>query len=109
MGSLLPALLAASTYYLMRRFLAGKAPANLLENLAFQRMRASSPDFKRVLACALDSFDQMPPAERDRLVVSGLGGDVNTPIDADTLAQAVVQELTQRAGELIFGDPLAAE
>jgi len=108
-ASKVPSSLAASTYHLMRRFLAGKAPANALENLAFQRMRDLPPDFKRVLSCALDSFDQMPPAERDRLVVSGLGGDVNTPIDADTLAQAVVQELTQRAGELIFGDPIAAE
>ena len=108
-ASKVPSSLAASTYHLMRRFLAGKAPANALEDLAFQRMRSSSPDFKRVLACALDSFDQMPPAERDRLVVSGLGGDVNTPIDADTLAQAVANEITQRAGELIFSDPTAAE
>ena len=108
-ASKVPSSLAASTYHLMRRFLAGKAPANPLEVLAFQRMRDSPPDFKRVLACALDSFDQMPPADRDRLVVSGLGGDVNTPISADELAQAVVQELTQRVGELIFDNPIAAE
>jgi hypothetical protein len=104
-----PSALAASTFQLARRFLAGRPPANPLEAQAFQRMGSLSPELKGLLSCALDSFDALPPADRNRVYDSSLGGGVDAPVSSAALAQALVAEITQHTGQQIFGDPQAAE
>ena len=51
----------------------------------------------------------LSPGERDGLFLSTLTADINTPIDPGGLGTAVGEEITQRASQLVFGDPLAVE
>jgi len=99
-----PSALGASFFQLTRRYLAGKPPANALEERAFARLRRLSPDLQRVLACARDSFDSLSSGERDRLFVVDLLRDIGQPIDVGPLAQAFGQEIVQNVGVQVFGD-----
>ena len=104
-----PSALAASFFQLSRRFLSGKTAANPLEEAVFGVMQSLPPDLSRILSCSLDNFDSIPDAERERLYLSTLTDDVNTPINPATLGEAVGQEIAQRTSQVIFGDPQAAE
>ena len=63
-----PSALGASFFHLTRRYLAGKAAANALEERAFAKLRRLAPDLQRVLACARNSFDSLSIGERDATV-----------------------------------------
>lgn len=100
-----PSALGASFFHLSRRFLAGRPPANSLEEGVFGVLRSLPPELKGVLSCALDSFDSLSPAQRDRLFAPSLIRDLDQPIDTAALAEAFGQELVQHAGVAIFDDP----
>jgi hypothetical protein len=104
-----PSALAASYIQLSRRFLAGKTAANPLEVKVFSSMKTLSPELRSVLSCTINSFDAVSKSDRDRLFLSTLTADLNTPIDPITLAEAVGQEIAQRTSFQIFGDPGAVE
>lgn len=100
-----PSALGASFFHMARRFLAGKTAANALEERAFARLRRLSPDLRRVLACALDSFDSLSVGERDRLFASDLLRDVNQPITLAQLTDAFAQEIIDNVSVQVFDDP----
>jgi hypothetical protein len=100
-----PSALGASFFHMARRFLAGKTAANALEERAFARLRRLSPDLRRVLACALDSFDSLSVGERDRLFASDLVRDVNQPITIAQLTDAFAQEIIDNVSVQVFDDP----
>jgi hypothetical protein len=100
-----PSALGASFFHLTRRYLAGKAPANALEDRAFAKLRLLSPDLQRVLACARDSFDSLSSGERDRLFASDLLRDVDQPITVAQLTQAFAQEIVDNVTLQVFDDP----
>jgi hypothetical protein len=103
-----PSALGASFFHLMRRFLAGKTPANALEERAFATLRRLSPELRRVLACALDSFDSLSSGERNALFVSDLLRDVDQPLDIAQLTQAFGQEIVENVGVQVFDNPRCA-
>ena len=100
-----PSALGASFFHMTRRYLAGKTPANALEERAFATLRKLSPDLQRVLACALDSFDSLSSGERERLFASDLLRDVDQPITLAQLTQAFAQEIIDNVTLQVFGDP----
>jgi hypothetical protein len=100
-----PSALGASFFHMARRFLAGKTAANALEERAFARLRRLSPDLRRVLACALDSFDSLSVGERDRLFAADLLRDVNQPITIAQLTDAFAQEIIDNVSAQVFDDP----
>jgi hypothetical protein len=100
-----PSAFGASFFHLTRRHLAGKTPANALEERAFATLRRMSPDLQRVLACSLDSFDTLSPGERDRLFSTDLPRDVDQPLEIDKLTEAVANELVANVGIEVFDRP----
>jgi hypothetical protein len=100
-----PSTLGASFFHLTRRYLAGKAAANTLEERGFARLRRLPPELQRVLACALDSFDSLSAGERDRLFASAGLGDVDQPLDPAQLTQAFAEEIAGHLGVQLFNDP----
>lgn len=97
-----PSALAASFFHLTRRHLAGKTAANPLEERAFATLRKLSPDLRRVLTCALDSFDSLTSGERDRLFARELLRDIDQPINITGLGQAFAEEILANVGAQIF-------
>jgi hypothetical protein len=100
-----PSALGASFFHMARRFLAGKTAANALEERAFAKLHRLAPDLRRVLACALDSFDSLSVGERDRLFASDLVRDVNQPITIAQLTDAFAQEIIDNVSVQVFDDP----
>jgi len=100
-----PSALGASFFHMARRFLAGKTAANALEERAFAKLHRLAPDLRRVLACALDSFDSLSVGERDRLFASDLVRDVNQPITIAQLTDAFAQEIIDNVIVQVFDDP----
>jgi hypothetical protein len=103
-----PSALGASFFHLTRRFLAGKAAANALEERAFATLGRLSPELRRVLACALDSFDSVSSGERNALFASALLRDVDQPLDVAQLTQAFAQEIVGNVGIKVFDNPRCA-
>ena len=58
----IPSTLAASYIQLSRRFLAGKQPANALEQQVFAALSTLSPDLRGVLSCIVNSSTLFPQA-----------------------------------------------
>lgn len=103
-----PSALGASFFHLARRYLAGKAPANALEESGFAALRGLPPELKRVLACASDSFDSLGGAERGRLFAMDLLPSIDQPIDLARLSLGFAQEIADRVGVQAFGDAACA-
>ena len=103
-----PSTLGASFFHLMRRFLAGKAPANALEESGFATLRRLPPELKRVLACAGDSLDSLSGGERSRLLATGLLPSIDQPIDLAQLSLGFAQEIADRVGVQAFDDAACA-
>jgi hypothetical protein len=97
-----PSSLAAGTMHMVRRFLLGKTAANSLESVAFATLGRMSRD---ILSCTIAAFDAVPPGQRNRLFAPSLLLDPDQPIDGATLSAALVQEIKQRIGVQVFGDP----
>lgn len=104
-----PSVLAAAFFSTSRRFLTGHSPANAFEVSAFEVFRSLSPDVKRIMSCAVTSFDALGRGERDRLFDPTVPTDPEVPLDAEILATALAREITQRAGVEVFGDPNGVE
>jgi hypothetical protein len=104
-GNPVPSAFAASFIHVSRRFLAGKAPANTVEQQMFDRLQALSPALRRTLSCAMDQFDAIPAADRIRLFDTTLIGDLNTPLDPARVAKAFVDEIAVRATQVALDDP----
>ncbi|MES3020341.1 MAG: hypothetical protein V4857_02030 [Pseudomonadota bacterium] len=103
-----PSALGASLFHTMRRFLAGKAPANPLEERGFATLRSLPKDLKRVLSCASDSLDSLSSGERNRLFHAGLLPAIEQPVDPAQLAAAFAQEVADRVGIAAFNDAACA-
>ena len=103
-----PSALGASLFHMTRRYLAGKTPANALEERGFATLRALPAQLKRVLACASDSLDSLTGGERDRLFVAGLLPAIEQPVDLAQLATAFAQEVADRVGIAAFDDAACA-
>lgn len=101
-----PSTLGASWFHLARRFFAGKAPANALEERGFASLRQLSPELKRVLACANDSFGSLTSSERARLFAPM--PSIDQPIDPAQLSVSFAQEIADRIGAQAFDDPACA-
>lgn len=101
-----PSVLAASFVHVSRRFLAGRAPANPLEESVFDRLRSLPPDVRSILSCAVGQVDALPHGDRDSLFDATLGGSLDTAIGPKQLADAFASELAQRASLLAFDDPV---
>lgn len=99
-----PSALGAAFFQMARRQLAGKAAGSELEQRAFARLSALSPDIRRVLRCALDSFDALPPTERNRLFDASVLGDIDQAVTLPLLLDAFGQELVNNATLQVFGD-----
>ena len=97
-----PSALAASFFHLTRRHLAGKTAANALEERAFATLRKLSPDLRRVLTCALDSFDSLTTNERDKLFARDVLRGIDQPIDVNRLGQAFAEEILANIGVQFF-------
>lgn len=104
-----PSALAAAFVQTSRRFQAGRAPATSFEQGVFGVLGALPAQQKRLLSCALRSFEALGAAERDALVDSTLIKDLDTPVDAQQLATAFAKEIKHRVGQEVFGDPAAVE
>jgi hypothetical protein len=105
-GVRVPSSLAAGTMHMMRRFLLGKTATNPLEAAAFATLGRMSRD---ILSCTIAAFDAVPPGQRNRLFAQSLILDPDQPIDGATLSAAVAQEIVQRVGVQVFGDPQGAD
>lgn len=103
-----PSTLGASFFHLARRYLAGKAPANALEESGFATLRRLPPELKRVLACAGDSLDSLSGGERSRLFATGLLPSIDQPIDLAQLSLGFAQEIADRVGVQAFDDAACA-
>jgi hypothetical protein len=103
-NNLVPSTLGAAFFHLTRRYLAGKLPANALEERGFATLRQVAPDLKRVLQCAGDSLDSLSSGERQRLFAAGLLPSVEQPIDLAQFSNAFAQEIADRVGVQAFGD-----
>ncbi|MHA0287620.1 hypothetical protein ACXYX3_14350 [Mycobacterium sp. C3-094] len=101
-----PSVLATSTIHAIRRYIAGAAPANGLEERIFGVLAHMPREF---LQCAVDGVDQLPPGQRDVLFTPGLIADPNAPIDISDLAAALDKELSIRAAIEVFGDAAAVD
>lgn len=103
-----PSTLVASLLHLVRRHLAGMAPANALEERGFATLRAAPREVKRVLACASESLDSVASGERERLLAADLLPAVGQPVDLAQLATAFAQEVADRVGIEAFGEAACA-
>lgn len=92
-----PSTLAAGLIQLVRRFAAGRAPANELEQGAFDRLRAIPESARRTLSCIVSQVDGLSEADRNRLFNPALPTNVDTPISPKQLADAFTAELQQRS------------
>jgi hypothetical protein len=108
-GSAVPSALAAGFVQTSRRFLAGRAPANAFEQEVFGVLGGLPAQMQGTLSCALRSLDALAGVERAQLVDTSLLTDLDTPVDAITLATAFAREINQRVGSAVFGDPQSAE
>jgi hypothetical protein len=97
-----PSSLAAGVVHMMRRFLLGKAAGSPIEKAAFATLGKMS---RGLLSCTLSAFDAIPPGKRIRLFSPVLNLNPDTPLDAGILATALAQEIKQRMGVIVFGDP----
>jgi hypothetical protein len=105
-----PSALAASSLQLIRRHLAGKAPANPLESAAFATLARLPSAMREVLDCAVHAYDALPPGQRATLFEPALTfADASSPVGADALAAAWRAEISARVGVLVFGDPQGLE
>ena len=100
-----PSALGAAFFQLARRNVAGQSPANDLEARAFAVLNGLSPDLRRVLRCAVDSFEGLDSGERDRLFAPGLVGAVTDPLHLGRFVDAFGQEIVGNVGVGVFGDP----
>jgi len=91
-----PSTLAAGMIQLVRRFAAGRAPANEIEQGVFKRLRAIPEHDRRILSCIVGQYDGLSSADRDRLFNPALPSDVDTPISPKQLADAFIAEIQQR-------------
>ena len=105
-GVRVPSSLAAGATHMMRRFLLGKTAASPLEVAAFATLGRMSHD---ILSCTIAAFDAVPPIQRNRLFTQSLVLDPDQPLDGATLSAAVSQEIVQRVGVQVFGDPQGAD
>lgn len=105
-GVRVPSSIAAGTMHMARRFLLGKTAANPLEKAVFATLRGLSRD---LLSCTVAAFDNVPTDQRNRLFAESLLLDPNQPLDEATLSAALAQEIKQRVGIQVFGDPQGAE
>ena len=96
--------LGASVFHMTRRYLAGKAPANVLEERSFATLRSLPKELKRVLSCASDSLDSLVSGERDRLFDGTLLPSIDQAVDLDHLATAFAQEIADRVGIQAFDE-----
>ena len=103
-----PSTLGASFFHLTRRFLAGKTPANALEESGFATLRRLAPDIRRVLSCASDSLDSLTSGERNRLFAAGLLPSLDQPVDLAQLTNTFGQEIADRVGIQAFGEAACA-
>jgi hypothetical protein len=103
-----PSTLGASFFHLTRRFLAGKAPANALEESGFAILRRLPQELKRVLACASDSLGTLGAAERGRLFAPGLLPSIDQPLDPAQLSLGFAREIADRVGVQAFDDAACA-
>ena len=103
-----PSALGASFFHLTRRFLAGKTPANALEERGFATLRTLPRELKRVLACASDSLDSLSSGERNRLFDAGLLPAIDQAVDLAQLESAFAEEIAGRVGILAFNNPACA-
>ena len=101
-----PSAIATSIIHMARRFLLGKAPADAIEASAFALFEKIS---REILSCTLTAFDAMPARQRSRIFVESLLLDPEQAIGESTLVTALADELRQRAGVQVFGDPIGAE
>jgi hypothetical protein len=92
-----PSTLAAGLIQLVRRFAAGRTPANELEQGAFNRLRAIPESARRTLSCIVSQVDGLSEADRHRLFNPALPTDVDMPIGPKQLADAFTAELQQRS------------
>ena len=99
-----PSVLAASTMHLVRRFLAGRAPGNQIEQRAFARLAEMPAADRGTLACAADRLSALPAAQRDALFDPTLPLDDAQPLAAATLAAAFGREIVQRASLAAHGE-----
>lgn len=103
-----PSTLGASFFHLTRRYLAGKAPANALEESGFATLRRLPQELKRVLACAGESLDTLSTGERSRLFAAGLLPPIDQPLDLAQLSLSFAQEIADRVGVQAFDDAACA-
>lgn len=103
-----PSALGASFFHLTRRHLAGKTPANALEERAFGTLRRLPAELQRVLSCSLDSFDALTASERERLFSTDVPRDVDQPLGLEQLTQAFAKELVANVGIQVFDDARCA-
>ena len=99
-----PSTLGASFFHLTRRYLAGKTPANALEESGFATLRRLPPELQRVLACASDSLDSLSSGERSRLFATGLLPPIDQPLDLAQLSLGFAQEIADRVGVQAFDE-----
>lgn len=103
-----PSALGASFFHMTRRYLAGKAPANALEERGFATLRSLPRELTRVLSCASDSFNSLSSGERNRLFDAGLLGPIDQPLDLAQLETAFSQEIADRVGIAAFDNAACA-
>jgi hypothetical protein len=101
-GMAVPSSIAAGVIHMMRRFLLDKSPANPLETSAFATFGKISRD---LLTCTLAAIDAATPGLGSRLFAQSLLGDPTQPLDEAALTTALGQEIVQRIGVQVFGDP----
>ena len=101
-----PSSLAAGVVHLTRRFLLGKTAANSLESAAFAALGRMS---RGLLSCTLAAFDAVPASQKGKLFDPTLNLNPDTPLDAGILTSALAQEIKQRIGVIVFGDPQGPE
>ncbi len=103
-----PSALGASLFHMARRYLAGKTPANALEERGFATLRSLPKELKRVLSCASESLDSLSSGERNRLFDASLLPAIEQPVDLAQLATAFAQEIAARVGIQAFDDAACA-
>jgi hypothetical protein len=91
-----PSTLAAGIIQLLRRFAAGQAPANELEQGAFDRFRRIPESDRHIMSCIVAQFDGLLQADRNRLFNPSLPTDVDTPLSPKQLADEFLAEIQER-------------
>ncbi|HEU4957631.1 MAG TPA: hypothetical protein VFT40_08395 [Sphingomicrobium sp.] len=102
--SAIPSVLAASTIHAIRRYVAGAAAANSLEQTMFETLDKMPKEFLR---CTVDGFDSVAADQRAKLFAPLPPG--NDAWDLSELATAFATEIKQRTALAVLGDPLAVD